>query len=81
MLILAIILEDNNDLRENHAILIKGSESFNCKNTFKSCEAITKEILNLNVDVVLMDINLPRLSGIEYIRRIKKNKTANFVNT
>ena len=68
------IVEDNDDLRESLAILINGSEGFSCINTYKSCEAITKEIPNLDVDVILMDINLPRLSGIECTRRLKKIK-------
>lgn len=39
---------------------------------FSNCEDLLEEITKLKVDVILMDIDLPGISGIEGIRRIKK---------
>lgn len=65
------IVEDNDGIRESLAILISGSEGFNCAAAFKNAEDTIREIPRLNIDVVLMDINLPGISGIECTRLLK----------
>lgn len=65
------IVEDDNEIRESLAILINGTPGFSCISTFYNCEAAIKGILDDPPDVILMDISLPGMSGIEGIRRIK----------
>ncbi len=66
------IVEDDQDIRESLAILINGTQGYVCSDTFGDCESAIKEIENNMPDVVLMDIGLPGMSGIEGIRIIKE---------
>jgi DNA-binding NarL/FixJ family response regulator len=71
MLINVAIVEDHDDIREGLAVLINGSEGFRCVATFANAEAALAELPGHEPDVVLMDIELPGMSGIECIRRLK----------
>jgi DNA-binding NarL/FixJ family response regulator len=65
------IVEDEKNIREGIALLIDGSEGFECKHTFNSAEEAMQKIPSLNLDVVLMDINLPEISGIKCVEFLK----------
>ncbi len=71
MPITVAIVEDNKEIREGLAILINGSEGFSCVATYSSAEAAIENIENDNPDIILMDIQLPGMSGIECVRRLK----------
>ena len=65
------IVEDDDDIRESLGLLISTTDGFTCENTYRDCWSAVKGIdVNLP-DVLLMDIGLPGMSGIEGIRRIK----------
>ena len=66
------IVEDDTEIRESLALLINGTPNFSCISTFGSCEKAIKGILKDPPDVVLMDIGLPGMSGIEGIKRLKE---------
>src|SRR5947209_18080922 len=66
------IVEDNREIREGLALLINGSPNFQCVLACASAEAALVEIPRHQPDVVLMDIGLPGISGIECIRRLKE---------
>ncbi len=66
------IVEDNAGIRESLRVLISGSPGFNCVAAFKNAREILNEVKNLNAHVVLMDINLPGINGIECTRILKK---------
>jgi DNA-binding NarL/FixJ family response regulator len=65
------IVEDEDEVREGLALLINGSEGFRCVLTYANAESALPGILESKPDVVLMDINLPGMSGIECIRKLK----------
>ena len=70
-MITVAIVEDDNEIREGLAVLINGSEGFKCVATYSSAEDALSDLLKKKPDVVLMDINLPHMSGIECTRKLK----------
>ncbi len=71
MLIKVAIVEDDARVREGLAILIDGTPSFRCAGSFESAERALAELPANWPDVVLMDINLPKMSGIDCVSRLK----------
>jgi len=70
-LIRVAIVEDTEDIRLATAILVGGSQGFECKYHYKSGEDALEKLPFNTVDVVLMDINMCGISGIECIRLLK----------
>jgi len=66
------IVEDHSELRGSWQSVIEGSERMECVGAFSSAEEALRLIPGLEPDVVLMDINLPGISGIECTRRLKR---------
>jgi DNA-binding NarL/FixJ family response regulator len=71
-MIKVIIVEDSSTIREGLKLLIDGTDGYSCVAAYSNCEDLLDEINEREVDVILMDIDLPGISGIEGIRRIKK---------
>ena len=63
------IVEDNNTIREGLAVLINGTQGYSCVGSFNDCESFLKKLHSLSVDVVLMDIALPGINGIEGVKK------------
>lgn len=63
------IVEDNNVIREGLAALINGTPGFTCTGAYSNCEVFLNKLNSLTVDVVLMDIGLPGMSGIEGVKK------------
>jgi len=66
------IVEDTNKIREGLIALLDGSPGFKCVGAYASAEDAIESIPRKEPDVVLMDINLPGISGIECTRQLKK---------
>lgn len=65
------IVEDDEQVRENLARLVGEAKGFECAATFSSGEQALEELPRRAFDVVLMDINLPGISGVECVRQLK----------
>ncbi len=65
------IVEDNDQLRSTLARVIARSEGFQCVSQYPSAEAALEALPQNHPDVVLMDINLPGMNGVECVRRLK----------
>lgn len=65
------IVEDDGGVRTSLARLIDSSPGFRCLSQHPTAEDALRELPRLNPEVVLMDINLPGLSGVECARRLK----------
>jgi len=66
------IVEDNDDIRQTLALIINGTPGFHCKHTYIDAESAIKEIPNIYVNVVLMDVDLPGINGVQATKRIKE---------
>lgn len=67
-----IIVEDNNRIREGLSVLLDGTDGFKCRGVYSNCEAMLEKIGASEPDIILMDIGLPGMSGIEGIKILKK---------
>jgi DNA-binding NarL/FixJ family response regulator len=66
------LVEDLADVRDSWTRLIDGIPHFKCACSFASGEEALRKLPEEKVDVVLMDIRLPRLSGIACTARLKE---------
>ena len=66
------IVEDNDQLRATLARLIGREEGLRCVSHYANAEAALAGLPNDRPDVVLMDINLPGINGVECVRRLKQ---------
>jgi DNA-binding NarL/FixJ family response regulator len=71
-MIRTVIVEDRHEIREGFASILAGTEGFECCGAFSNAESALEEIPALRPDVVVMDINLPGISGIECIKKLKE---------
>jgi len=65
------IIEDDEDIRENLKILIQTTEGFACAGAFADAETGLEFLTANPADIVLMDIHLPGMDGIECVRQLK----------
>ena len=65
------VVEDVAGVRENLVHFIEDTKDMKCVSEHGSAEEALEEIPKLKPDVVLMDIQLPKMSGIECVRRLK----------
>lgn len=66
------LVEDQKEIRENWTRLIESFADFKCVCTCSSGEEALRVIPAVRPDVILMDIFLPRMSGIECTARFKE---------
>ncbi len=65
------IVDDEKDLRQSITTFVNGSPGFKCMGAYGSAEAALKGLPTDRPDVVLMDINLGGMSGIECVEKLK----------
>jgi len=65
------IVEDDAPVRKILAGWIQNAEGFECRSEHRSGEVAVAQLPLKKPDIVLMDINLPGISGIECVRRLK----------
>jgi DNA-binding NarL/FixJ family response regulator len=65
------IVEDDAWIRENLVNEINETAELNCVGSYASAEEAINQIARDQPDVVLMDINLPKMNGIDCVRKIK----------
>jgi len=67
------IVEDQRDIREGLASLIKFTDGYECTGSFRSMEEALEKIRFELPNIMLVDIGLPGMSGIEGIRLLKES--------
>lgn len=72
-LIQVMIVEDHDEVRRGLAELVDLAPGFRCVGAFRDAETALHHLETDHPDVVLMDIGLPGISGIEAVRRIRRD--------
>ena len=67
-----LIYEDNPQLREGLTMLINGSDGFEVLAAFRNCNHVIEEVNAWKPDVILMDIDMPGINGIEGLKKIRE---------
>lgn len=69
-----VIFEDNNALRHTLCVLLGKVEGYVVVGDFENCEGAAELTEKLQPDIVIMDIDMPQVNGIEGLRIIKEQK-------
>ena len=67
-MIKVIIVEDNKIINQSLISLVDRAKRLQCVGSFFDCESMLGEIKRLDPDILLMDIKLPGMNGIEGVR-------------
>lgn len=67
-----LIYEDNPQLREGLTMLIDGTDGFDVMAGFKNCNNVVEQVEAFEPDVILMDIDMPGINGIEGLKLIRQ---------
>jgi DNA-binding NarL/FixJ family response regulator len=65
------IVEDNDKLRATLARVVDRADGFRCVSQYANAEDALKDLPTVKPDVVLMDINLPGMNGVQCVRQLK----------
>jgi DNA-binding NarL/FixJ family response regulator len=71
MAISLVIYEDNDRLRESLELLLDTDTGFEIIGSYSNCTLVTMQMKTLSPQLVIMDIDMPGMNGIEGVRRIK----------
>jgi DNA-binding NarL/FixJ family response regulator len=66
------IVEDNEQLRATLARLISRSDGFQCLSNYGDAESALAALPGVKPEVVLVDINLPGMNGVEFVGKLKQ---------
>jgi DNA-binding NarL/FixJ family response regulator len=69
------LVEDDQGIRETMTRLLDGTPGFRCVGAFVTGEEALQRLPKLKPAVVLVDINLPKMSGIELVAALKREET------
>src|SRR5512141_2586020 len=67
-----VIVEDDPMLLENLTLLLRGEEGITVSGAYRSAEDAMKSLRNASPEVMLTDLGLPGMSGVELIKKAKE---------
>lgn len=79
MAVRILLFEDNTRLRQSLRILLDGIEGYEVRGDYDNCEDVAAIIDEHQPDVVIMDIDMPCVNGIEGLRIIKERRPGTFI--
>ncbi len=66
------IVEDDEEIREMLSLIIDRSPGYLCRQSYSNCESAIEGISKNSPNVVLMDIDLPKMNGIKGVKILKE---------
>ena len=66
-----IIFDDNINVRESIGLLLSTTDNMQLVAAFDSCKNMLADIENINPDIVLMDIDMPLITGIDAVKLLR----------
>src|SRR5262245_58600107 len=70
------IVEDDDRFRKTLSRWVESTAGLHCSGSYGTAEDALKNIPKTNADIVIMDINLPAMSGIECVRKLRAERPA-----
>lgn len=64
-----VLIEDNDTIRNGMSLLLEATEGMECLASFENAEDYLKKLHALEPDIILMDIGLPGMNGIEAVKK------------
>jgi DNA-binding NarL/FixJ family response regulator len=68
-----LIYEDNSRLRQSLELLLGEGSGFEVLDAFPDCNDVEKQVRKLKPELVIMDIDMPGIGGIEGVKILKSN--------
>ncbi len=70
------IFDDNKTFTDNLSLLFEGSEDYVLTGVYPNAINVLQKVAKVSPDVVIMDIKMPEVSGIEAVATLKKEHPA-----
>ncbi len=67
-----LIYEDNEALRKSLEELLMLTDEFTVTGSFENCLQVVSEVKKISPDIILMDIDMPGMTGIEAVKKVRQ---------